>query len=311
MRSERARWAVTAAPLALAVTAAEWPARHAAATASAVAARQITVGDTVVRVTLHAPLTVSGVGAAQGAEWRDGHLYIVGDATTGVIREYAVAADTVVTPTGRALALTVGGRDSLAHPTGLTFHPRYGTFLGNTVAKRGSIYHVDWAALLRSGTLDGAILNAVEDDAAVQGSRPEFVRAGDDWFVATSDYGPSGNHVRLYDPAKLASVRRTSEPGVVVGQFRCGPWVQSLHWLDDRGLLVLVQNQIEGRRWRLTFVDLAASLRTGEAVAVQTVDLAPDDELEGFHMISRNSGFLVSSSRTDNLVPVALRWQRE
>ena len=81
--------------------------------------------------------------------------------------------------------------------------------------------------------------------------------------MATADYGNKANEVRLYDPARLAKAKKTSEPGVVVKKFTCSPWVQNLHWIPSKGVLVLIQNQIEGRRWRFTFVDLKKIYRSG------------------------------------------------
>jgi hypothetical protein len=260
-------------------------------------------------LTLGPAETMTGVGAAQGLEWRDGKLYLYGDGECGVIRELDVSTSPPRS-TGREIRLTVDGQDRVPHPTGLTFHPDFGTFLGNTVSQKGTILHVDWEKMLRDGTLDGAVLNAAEDDLATNGSRPELVRLGQRWLVASSDYGASGNEVRLYDPDALKGAARTSEPGVLVHRFPCGPWVQSLHWIDERGLLVLVQNQVEGRRWRLTFVDLRRSVDEGRAVVLSARDFEPADELEGFHMVSSTTGFLVSSSERDNFRRVAIDWQR-
>lgn len=260
-------------------------------------------------VTLAPPETMTGVGAAQGLEWRGEKLYLYGDADVGVVRELDISTSPPRF-TGREIRLTVDGRDRVPHPTGLTFHPDYGTFLGNTVSQKGTILHVDWERMIHEGTLDGAVLNATDDDLAANGTRPEFVRLSGRWLVASSDYGDHGNEVRLYDPKGLAEAAKTSEPGVLVHRFPCGPWVQSLHWIDERGLLILVQNQIEGLRWRLTFLDLRRSVDEGGAVAIATEDFEPADELEGFQAVSATRGFLVSSSERDNLRPAELHWER-
>ncbi len=42
---------------------------------------------------------------------------------------------------------------------------------------------------------------------------------------------------------------------MLVARLPCGPFVQQLHWVDGRGTLVVVQNQAEGRRWRLVPAD--------------------------------------------------------
>ncbi len=152
-----------------------------------------------------------------------------------------------------------------------------------------------------NGTLDGAVLATIADDLAVNGTRPEFVRVGERWLVATADYGSLSNEVRLYDPQRLSTATRTSEPGVLVYRFPSSRYVQTLHWIDSAGLLVLVQNRNHGLGWRLTLVDLARSLATGQQVATQTIDLSPQDELEGFHLIAPGRGPFVTSSSVSNL----------
>lgn len=176
-----------------------------------------------------------------------------------------------------------------------------GTLLGNTVAEQGTIFMIDWARALASGTLDGAIQATVADDLAVNGTRPEFVRVGERWLIATADYGAVANEIRIYDPQRLKTATRTSEPGVLVYRFRSSPFVQTLHWLDSPGLLVLVQNQRTGQGWRLTVVDLARSIAAGQQVVTQTIDLSPQDELEGFHLVAPGRGLFLTSSSLHNL----------
>jgi hypothetical protein len=171
-----------------------------------------------------------------------------------------------------------------------------------TRIKEGRIYCIDLERLLADGTADRAILNETLDDACVQGCRPEYVRYEGRWMVATSDYGPGPNYVRLYDPARLAVAKRTSEPGVLVAKWPCGPWVQSLHWVKEEGGeggLVIVQNQIEGRLWRLTVV---RRLSAEGFAAARTLDIdGPRDELEGYAQIAGRLGMFVTSSRERNL----------
>jgi hypothetical protein len=252
-------------------------------------------------VVLDAPLTITGIGAGQGIEVRDGKVYLYGDAATGVVREYDVTAGNALTYTGRQVLLTGGGRDLVSHPTGLTTAPGQGTLLGNTVSAQGTIRLIDWPQALMNGTLDGAVLATIADDLAVNGTRPEFVRVGDRWLVATADYGAVSNEVRLYDPDRLRTATRTSEPGVLVYRFPSSPYVQTLHWIDSAGLLVLVQNRSSGQGWRLTVVDLARSLAAGQEVATQIIDLSPQDELEGFHMVAPGRGLFLTSSSVSNL----------
>lgn len=243
----------------------------------------------------------SGIGAGQGVEARDGKVYLYGDASTGVIREYSLVGNSALTYTGRQILLTAGGRDLVSHPTGLTTTPGLSTLLGNTVAEKGTIFIIDWARALASGTLDGAVQATVTDDLAVNGTRPEFVRVGNRWLVATADYGAVANEVRLYDPERLKTAARTSEPGVLVYRFRSSPYVQTLHWLDAQGLLVLVQNQSSGQGWRLTVIDLARSIAAGQQVVMQTINLSPQDELEGFHLVAAGRALFVTSSSRSNL----------
>ena len=232
--------------------------------------------------------TILGLGAGQGVEVRDGKVYAYGDADTGVIVELErLPADpSRLHPTGRVVHLTRDGEDLLPHPTGLTHHPYYGTWIGDTVDQRGTLYLIDWATAWADGNLDDAVIHVVEDDAAVNGTRPEFVEYRGRWLIATSDYDEVDNAVRLYDPERLLTARRTSEDGVEVASFACTPFVQTLHWAeaaDAPDTLVLVQNITPGRGWRLTPVRGWSDARFA---AAQPFDGFPHaDELEGFHVL--------------------------
>ena len=188
-----------------------------------------------------------------------------------MIREYALDdAPPRLNATGRVIDLTRGGANLLNHPTGLALRDGLPSFLGNTVTatKQGMIYRLNFERALLDGTLDNSVLNTTLDDLAVQGSRPEYVRAGNRFVIATSDYGPGPNYIRFYDPARLATASRTSEPGVLIRRVPCGPWVQSLHWVDQLRTLVIVQNIVEGRRWRVTLVSNldVADYRSGPGI---------------------------------------------
>jgi hypothetical protein len=128
--------------------------------------------------------------------------------------------------------------------------------------------------------------------------------------VATADYGDKGNEVRLYDPAALAKAKKTSEKGVVYKKFTCTPWVQNLYWMADKGYLVLIQNQIEGRRWRFTYVDLEKSVAEGKQVVIKSVDIDRADELEGFTFLDNHytKGIAVTSSRKNNVNMLNVNW---
>jgi hypothetical protein len=163
-----------------------------------------------VALTITATTTASALGACQGASYQQGRLYLYGDREVGVIREYRPGPDSL-TYLGQEVKLTEKGQDVINHPTGVAWNGSGPTFIGNSIRLnaegtkwRAVIYAVDWAGLLRGGTLDGHLLNTIEDDACVQGTRPEYVQYQGKSYVATADYGPQGNEVRLYDPARLA-----------------------------------------------------------------------------------------------------------
>ncbi len=260
-------------------------------------------------------LTVDSLGACQGVSYLAGKAYLYGDREVGMIRTYTVGKD-ALTYTGQEIKLTEGGKDVINHPTGIAYHQNNPTFIGNSIRLnpegtkwRAVIYCVDWAGLLRTGTLDGNLLNTIDDDACIQGTRPEYIQYENKWYVATADYGNKANEVRLYDPARLAKAKKTSEPGVVVKKFTCSPWVQNLHWIPAKGILVLIQNQIEGRRWRFTFVDLKKSIETGKEQVVKTIDIDKADELEGFTLLNDlTTGIAVTSSRSNNAHFMNLNW---
>ncbi|MBO0935515.1 hypothetical protein J2I47_03040 [Fibrella sp. HMF5335] len=262
--------------------------------------------------------TLDSLGACQGVSYQDGRAYLYGDREVGVLRAYTINRDSLVYK-GPEIRLTVAGKDVINHPTGIARHGTLPTFIGNSIRVgdpskpstpadwRAVIYAIDWAGLLRTHTLDGNLLRTIDDDAAVQGTRPEYVYYQNKWYVATADYGNHANAVRLYNPARLATAKKTSEPGVLARQFTCSPWVQNLHWIPEKGILVLIQNQIEGRRWRFTFVDLAKSIEAGREQVINTIDMDKADELEGFALLNDSTGLAVTSSRTNNVHTVGLR----
>jgi hypothetical protein len=65
------------------------------------------------------------------------------------------------------------------------------------VDRKGVIYHFDWDKAWEDGDFGRAVLDVVEDDAAVNGCRPEFVTVGGKEYLATADYGDARPEVRL------------------------------------------------------------------------------------------------------------------
>jgi hypothetical protein len=256
--------------------------------------------------------TVPDVGAIQGVTLHGGKIYLYGDVgdaqpRVGVIREY----DARLRPTGRAVWLSRDGKPLLLHPTGLTFDGRWGTFLGDTVNQKATIYRIDWERAWEDGNLDRAVRDVIQDDAAVNGCRPEFVQVGGRVLLATADYGDVRPEIRLYDPDQLLKAGRTSAPGVVAHRILCGPFNQNLHWDAGRGHLVCVQNVIAGRGWRLDVLDLARAVADGRAngpgVRVRTMTFLPHTELEGYRQLDGRRGLFVTSYPQDNVVITEMR----
>ncbi len=268
-----------------------------------------------VNLSLTTSTTIDSLGACQGVSYQQGKAYLYGDREVGVIRTYTTGQN-ALTYASQEVKLTEGGKDVINHPTGIAYNGKGPTFIGNSIRLnpegtkwRAVIYCVNWAGLLRTGTLDGNLLNTIEDDACIQGTRPEYVQYDNKWYVATADYGDKGNEVRFYDPEKLAKAKKTSEPGMVVRKFTCTPWVQNLHWIPSKGVLVLIQNQIEGRKWRFTFVDLKKSVESGQQQVINIIDTDKADELEGFALLNGpTTGLAVTSSRQNNVHFVSLKW---
>lgn len=247
------------------------------------------------------------LGAAQGASVLDRKVYAYGDAwlpppRVGVIKEYGLD----LAPTGRMIKLAKDGRPLILHPTGLTRDERFGTFLGDTVNQKATIYRLDWERAWADGNLDRAILDAIPDDAAVNGCRPIFVALEGRALLATADYGAVRPEIRLLDPEKLLQAKRTSAPGVVVHRILCGPYNQNLAWDGASGRLTCVQNVIEGRGWRLDTLDLARAVADGRAdgpgarIAAQT--FPGESELEGYCTLPDGSSLFVAATLGDNLV---------
>lgn len=259
--------------------------------------------------------SMDSLGACQGISYQQGRIFCYGDREVGMIREYRYQGDSLQW-LGKEMRLTLHDTDVINHPTGIAYNGKDPVFIGNSIRlnKEGTqwravIYCVNWKGLQQTGTLDGNLLNTIDDDTCIQGTRPEYVSINNHWYVATADYGNKNNEVRLYDPAILATAKKTSQPGVLYKKFTCSAWVQNLHWIKEKGLLVLIQNQVEGRRWRFTYVDLAKSIASGKQEVVKTVDIDRDDELEGFTFLQNDQlGISVSSSRRNNVNTMVINW---
>jgi hypothetical protein len=232
-------------------------------------------------------LSMEGLGAMKGIALHEGRVYLYGEVydagpRVGVMREYTLDYQ----PTGRLVWLRRGEEPVLRHPTGLAFHAKWGVFLGDTVDKKGTIYRLDWEQAWRDGNLDHAVLAVIDDDVAINGSRPEFVTVAGKDYLATADYGDVRPEIRLYDPETLLEARRSSAPGVVTYRILSGSFNQNLSWDAERGELTCVQNVIAGRGWRLDVLDLGRAAADGRAwgpgVRVRTLTFGPHDELEGY-----------------------------
>jgi len=266
-------------------------------------------------MTIDKAYTIDSLGACQGISYQQGRIFLYGDREVGMIREYRKNADSLQY-TGHEMKLTLNDTDVINHPTGIAYNGQDPVFIGNSIRlnKEGTlwravIYQINWQGLQHTGSLDGNLINTIEDDTCVQGTRPEYVQYKNKWYVATADYGPVRNEVRLYDPAALAKAKKTSDPHVLYKKFSCTPWVQNLHWIAGKGQLLLIQNQVEGRRWRFTYLDLAKSIASGRQEVIKVIDLDRADELEGFSFLGTDSlGIAVSSSRRNNVNAMHIAW---
>jgi len=268
-----------------------------------------------IMMSLSRATTVDSLGACQGISYQNGRVFLYGDREIGMIREYAMKRDTLV-DLHKESRLTIEGKDVINHPTGIAQHAGKPSFIGNSVKPdvsggkwKAIIYCLNWEGLLKTGTLDGNLIRTIEDDACIQGTRPEYVEYNKKWYVATADYGNNGNEVRLYDPEALSKASKTSEKGVLYKKFSCTPWVQNLHWIADKGVIVLIQNQVEGRKWHFTYVDLKKSIASGTQVVIAEADTDRADELEGFAFTgSSGAGIAVTSSKENNVNYMQVKW---
>ncbi|WP_443939877.1 hypothetical protein [Pedobacter sp. MW01-1-1] len=261
--------------------------------------------------------TLDSLGACQGLSYQNGKYLLYGDREVGVMREYVLKSDSLMYQ-NKEYRFTIKGENVVKHPTGIAFKKGMPTFVGNSVRQNAEgtlwkavIYSIDWSGFLKTKTLDGNLLKTIEDDACIQGSRPEYVKLGKKWYMATADYGNKNNEVRLYDPEKLTKANKTSKKGLLYKKFNCSPWVQNLHFIEDKGILVLIQNQVEGRKWRFTFLDLEKSIANGKEEVIKVIDTEKADELEGFTFSNNpNKAIAVSSSRKNNVSLMDITWSK-
>lgn len=249
------------------------------------------------------PYTLAQLGATQGVSLRDGKLYLYGDLVlaqprVGVIREYSLELE----PTGRCVMLTRGGKTLIQHPTGLTWDDHWGTFLGDSVGAKATIYQLDWERAWADGHLDHAVQATIVDDAATRGCRPEFVSLAGKRFLATADYGDVDAEIRLLDVEALLAAQRTKAEGVIRHRIRCGPFNQNLRWNADDGTLTCIQNVRTGRGWRLDVLDLSKAVAAGNAdaagVRLSRQVFPAHSELEGYQPLDGGrSLFVVAAAR--------------
>jgi beta-glucosidase len=244
------------------------------------------------------------LGAAQGVSFRGDKLYFYGDVhqakpRVGIIREYTLD----LKPTGRDIRLARHGKPVLVHPTGLTWDPEFGCFIGEALNKVATIYKLDWDRALADGNLDEAVLAEIHDDAAVNGCRPEYVTLGGRRLLATADYGDIRPAVRLYDPRRLVEAGRSSAPGVRVATIATGPFNQNLFWDAKRGELTCVQNVVAGLGWKLDVFNLEKAVAAGklDSARVRTLVFRPHSELEGWLRQPDGREVFVTSSPQHNI----------
>ncbi|MEL6497653.1 MAG: hypothetical protein AAGJ54_07380 [Planctomycetota bacterium] len=266
---------------------------------------------------LNHSVTVEAIGLAQGLFAEGNFVYVLSDLASrepgepgpGAIREFFRSTGDDDRPTlratGRQILLTEDGQDVAPSPTGLTWHPNFGYWLGSSVGDRGSLIQIDFARAIRQGTLDGCVLHEIADDASINGSRPVFVTLpGGRVVLATADGGATNNALRLYDPLALLAADKTSAVGVIYAEQPCGQFVRSLASRGTTGEVWLVQNRSEGSGFRLTSLTLDAQ---GTIADEQILDFdRPSSALAGLLWLDPNRSeqtpFILVSSHSDQNV---------
>jgi glycerophosphoryl diester phosphodiesterase len=253
------------------------------------------------------------IGEAQGGVYKNGRVYVMSDMSfkdprVGVIVEYDYDKGTLL-PTGRRIQLTRNSESLLMHPTGLTFHPKLGAFLGNTVAGKSTIFKLDWDTALREKNLDHAVLKEINDDAARNGGRPEFVTVKENGvertLLATADYNTQTPEIRLYDAQRMEQIGHTDSPDVLVRRIKASPYNQSLLWDAGKHTLTCIQNVTLGRGWQFDVIDLDIAMKAGDVESpgarISKKVFPPHDELEGVVALP-DAMLFMTSSYNDNYV---------
>jgi len=250
-------------------------------------------------------LSVTEVSDAQGIFHHRGNYYLFGETKrAGVACGVVVELDRGLKPTGKSLDLRYLKKNLLIHPTGITYSPRWGIVIGNTWNQRGTIYRLNWNRAWRDGNLDHALIAVVIDDAAENGTRPEFVSVRGREYLASADYGAVKPALRLYDPGKIFRAKHTL--GAVIKSLPAGPFTQSLRWQPEQGRLTFVQNVVAGRGWRLDSIDLTRAV-DGESLSAPGARLErktflQHGELEAWYPLSSHRELFITSSDRENLV---------
>jgi len=265
-------------------------------------------------------ITDNLLGAVQGVVMRDGFIYAYGDYKNsnkhvGVIREYT----SDLNYTGRMVELTKNGQSIIPHPTGLTWNQEWGTFIGNTVKRKGEILRIDWKQAWIDRNLNNALLDIIEDDAASNGSRPVFVKVGDEFFIASADYFGFKPELRLYNISAMMKHKKTSSEGVIKYRIRCSQNTQNLYWDSDKGYLTLVQNRWPFlwpyRGFHLETIILSDAIAAGSAlnpsVIVSSIYFNDKEELEGWWPAGNALSIFAVNRKTGNLFTAEIRMLQE
>ncbi len=261
-------------------------------------------------------ITDNQLGAVQGAVIRDGFVYAYGDYKSsgqhvGVIREYTPELKF----TGRMVKLTENGLSIIPHPTGLTWDPKWGTFIGNTVKKKGKIIRIDWKLAWKDFNLDNAVLDVIEDDAASNGSRPVFVMIGKEQFIASADYSGFGPELRLYNISAMLKSGKTSSEGVIAHRVKCTQNTQNLYWDREKNHLTLVQNRWPFawpyRGFHLETIRLPEAIAAGSvsdtSAVISSLYFKDKEELEGWFPVNESVSIFAVNRKADNLLTARIR----